>query len=93
MGFTSGRYQDKLCLVAICDFCGEVLPAERVDWECILPKGWVRIGQRKEVGSLYTIPIYRSNLACPECQRSIEATNANNQLRGEQALYEIRYDL
>ena len=35
--------------------------------ECLLPEGWQRIGDKELVAHIYTVPVYRSVLACPWC--------------------------
>jgi hypothetical protein len=72
--FTIGRVQGKAHLVAMCDYCGTMAPAERDEQgACILPEGWLKIGEPQEVGTVYAVPLARSTLMCPECQAKGQA--------------------
>jgi hypothetical protein len=63
-----------LHLVAICSFCGDHVKAYRdKEDKCVLPAGWIRIGPRREVGSVYAVKVYRSVLMCLECVKCLYA--------------------
>lgn len=69
MSFTVGyQFDGEFALIAVCDFCGEVVGAERdEDYQCVLPDGWTRVGKREEVGEILGILQYRSMLKCSGC--------------------------
>lgn len=73
MSFTFGRINGKPALVAACDFCPAQVAAERDEGgECQVPAGWIRIGERQHVCDIFCVPIYRSTLACPDCQANFQ---------------------